>query len=286
MNPAPVVSILTVNLNNAPGLQQTVDSVLRQTYTTYEFIVIDGGSTDGSVAFLQQHTDRINRWTSEPDRGIYHAMNKGIRRATGTYCLFLNSGDWLIDEHVLERCFADNHTADLLVGGCHILEQGNRIHTYIPEQELTFRSFFGATIPHQSVFIKRDLFGELGVYDETYRIHADYEFWIRAVILNTCSVAPLNCVVANYNLEGISGQAAYTEQSRGEIQRIQRQALPKRVLADYEKWQAQAVELQVWEWIKSKRMLHAIIQFVFRSAVALVALKRQLIPAKVTKQRV
>lgn len=286
MNHAPIVSIITVNLNNAPGLQQTIDSVLRQTCKNYEFIIIDGGSTDGSRSVIEQQAHRINYRVSEPDSGIYHAMNKGISRATGIYCLFLNSGDWLVDEHVLKQCFAQNHTADLLIGGCHVLEQSNRIHTYIPKQELTFRSFYGTTIPHQSTFIKRDLFGQLGLYDETYRIHGDYEFWIRAVILHPCSVAPLNCVVANYSLDGISNQAACAEQSREEIQRIQQQTLPKRVLADYEKWQAQSVELQLWEWVKSKRVLYAAIRFLFRSAVAFVALKRQLIPAKSAKQRV
>ncbi len=277
MNSNPVVSIITVNLNNAPGLQQTVDSVLGQAHTDYEFIVIDGGSTDGSVAFLQQHSDQITHWTSEPDRGIYHAMNKGISRATGTYCLFLNSGDWLVDEYVLEQCFAHNHTSDLLIGGCHILESNNRIHTYSLKQDLTFWSFFGTTIPHQSVFIKRSLFGKLGSYDETYRIHGDYQFWIRAVIINTCSVASLHGVVANYNLEGISGQAAHAKQSQCEIQHIQQQFIPSRVLADYENWQAKSVELQPWEWIKSKRVLHAAIRFLFKSALAFVALKRHFI---------
>lgn len=285
MNHAPVVSIVTVNLNNAPGLQQTLDSVLRQTYANYEFIIIDGGSADGSRAIIEQHAHWITYWLSEPDQGIYHAMNKGIMQATGTYHLFLNSGDWLVDEHVLEQCFAQNHTADLLVGGCHVLEQGNRIHTYIPKQELTFRSFYRTTIPHQSTFIKRDLFGQLGLYDETYRIHGDYEFWIRAVILHHCTVAPLNCVVANYNLEGISSQVAYAERSQQETQRIQ-QAISPRVLADYELWQAQSVELHIWEWVKSKRLLYAVICFLFKSAVAFVALKRQLLSAKVAKQHV
>ena len=280
------VSIITVNLNNAVGLKKTIDSVRRQTYTDYEYLIIDGGSSDESRSIIEQYLHLLCYWVSEPDRGIYQAMNKGISQATGTYCLFLNSGDWLVDEYVLKQCFAQNHTADLLIGGCHVLEQSNRIHTYIPKQELTFRSFYGTTIPHQSTFIKRDLFGQLGPYDETYRIHGDYEFWIRAVILHPCSVAPLNCVVANYSLDGISNQAAYAGQSREEIQRIQQQALPKRVLADYEKWQAQSVELQLWEWVKLKRVLYAAIRFLFRSAVAFVALKRQLIPAKSVKQRV
>lgn len=281
-----LVSIITVNLNNAAGLQKTIDSVLRQVYTDYEYLIIDGGSADNSRYIIEQHTHRLHYWVSEPDRGIYHAMNKGIERTTGQYCLFLNSGDWFVDEHVLNRCFDEAQTADLLIGGCYVSKNGLIIHTYIPTRELTLQSFYETTIPHQSTFIKKALFDRLGGYKETYRIHGDYEFWIRSVITDHCSVTILNCVVADYNLEGLSNSSESNRQSREEIRQILRQVFPERVLTDYETWKVKRAELQVWEWVKSKRGLYAVIRLLFKSAVALVTLKRQLRPAKSAKQRV
>ncbi|MDR2910496.1 MAG: glycosyltransferase [Bacteroidales bacterium] len=93
------LSIITINLNNVAGLQKTIESVVKQTFTDYEYIVIDGGSTDGSADIIKQHANKITYWVSEPDKGIYNAMNKGIRVAKGEYCLFLNSGDWLINSN-------------------------------------------------------------------------------------------------------------------------------------------------------------------------------------------
>ena len=97
MTDKPTLSIITVNLNNCDGLQKTIDSVVGQTFTDYEWIVIDGGSMDGSRELIEQYADCLAYWCSEPDNGIYNAMNKGISRATGEWLLFLNSGDSLFN---------------------------------------------------------------------------------------------------------------------------------------------------------------------------------------------
>ena len=99
------LSIITVNRNNAGGLKKTIDSVTAQTYTGFEFIIIDGASEDDSPRIIREHAGRLSYWISEPDNGTYDAMNKGIRAATGEYCLFLNSGDFLIHPGVLEEIF-------------------------------------------------------------------------------------------------------------------------------------------------------------------------------------
>lgn len=233
-----------------------------------------------SKEIISKFANAIQYWVSEPDRGIYHAMNKGIEQAIGKYCLFLNSGDWLVNENVLEQCFANEQTADLLIGGCQVSKDGHIVYTSRPAGKLTLQSFYGATIPHQSTLIRRVLFEKLGAYSEDYRIHGDYEFWIRTIIMHQCSVSILDNVVADYNLEGLSNSPAISKQSQEEIQQILRQAFPERVLADYETWKLDANERHIWQWVKSKKTLHQVIHFIYQRAVELVALKKRLMPPK------
>ena len=115
------LSIITVNLNNAGGLQKTIESVVTQTWLDFELIIVDGDSTDGSVEVIQQFNDSAIpqfHWVSEPDSGVYQAMNKGIRMAQGEYLLFLNSGDFLVDSNVLSQVFKFGFSADILFGKC------------------------------------------------------------------------------------------------------------------------------------------------------------------------
>src|SRR5215213_3812369 len=100
----PQFSIISINLNNAEGLQKTFDSVFNQTFTDFEYIIIDGGSSDGSEEIIKENADKFSYWVSEKDDGIYDAMNKGIAKATGDYLLFLNSGDHLLDSSILQKC--------------------------------------------------------------------------------------------------------------------------------------------------------------------------------------
>ena len=103
---SPLLTIITVNLNNREGLQRTIDSVVEQTFTDYEWIVIDGGSTDGSRELIEQYADHFTYLVSEPDKGIYNAMNKGIAHAKSDWLQFLNSGDWLTEKDVLNNVFS------------------------------------------------------------------------------------------------------------------------------------------------------------------------------------
>ena len=110
------LSIITVNLNNLEGLKKTYESVVCQTFTDYEWLVIDGGSTDGSREFIEQHQDKFAFWCSEPDKGIYNAMNKGIVRAKGEYLNFMNSGDCFACENTLTGVLGKPRKADALYG--------------------------------------------------------------------------------------------------------------------------------------------------------------------------
>src|SRR4030043_464009 len=112
----PHLSIITINLNNAAGLRQTIESVINQTFSDYEYIIIDGGSTDGSVDVIKEYASKLRYWITEPDTGIYNAMNKGIMQAKGEYFQFLNSGDWFLNETILQKLFSVDHNADILYG--------------------------------------------------------------------------------------------------------------------------------------------------------------------------
>ena len=110
------LTIITINFNHAEGLKRTIDSIVNQTFTDYEWIVVDGGSTDGSKELIEQYKDHFAWWCSEPDKGVYNAMNKGITHAMGEYINFMNSGDIFATPTILEEIFSTPRTADILYG--------------------------------------------------------------------------------------------------------------------------------------------------------------------------
>ena len=151
------LSIITVNLNNCEGLHKTIKSVASQSFPDFEYIVIDGNSNDGSVELIKENTQCITKWVSESDTGIYQAMNKGIRIANGEYLLFLNSGDFLVDDQVLEKVFSVKRSVDILCGKCNISNEGVVVHTTNPPQNITFGTLYLTGLSHQSTFIKNKL---------------------------------------------------------------------------------------------------------------------------------
>lgn len=202
----PLISIITINLNKARGLQQTIESVVRQSFTDYEYIIIDGGSTDGSLQIINEFAHKITYWSSEPDKGIYNAMNKGIKKANGTYLLFLNSGDVLYNSDVLLSFSSPGFTEDIVYGNCAFLTgTGYRIQKF-PAQ-LTFYWLFKEYLCHPSTFIKLQLFDKVGNYNEKLKIVSDWEFFILAVGKYNASVHYLDTVVASVEECGISSAA-------------------------------------------------------------------------------
>lgn len=232
------LSVITVNLNNLAGLKKTMHSVLEQTFPHIEYIIIDGDSTDGSVDLIRTYERRIKHWISEPDRGIYHAMNKGIMKANGDYLLFLNSGDWLTDKTIIENVFDDEDEADLIYGDIHYVypDGSSKINTPLLPEELTLANFNTSsreTIPHQAAFIKKDLFAQT-MYDESYRIIADIKFFIEQIIFQNISVRYFPQVVTYYDASGLSSNPANWAETIAERERTFRELLPPRVLKDYE----------------------------------------------------
>ena len=232
------LSIITVNLNNANGLQKTIESVINQTFTDFEYIIIDGGSTDGSLDVIKEYEDRIIYWVSEPDKGIYNAMNKGILNSKGEYLQFLNSGDWLVDETILSKVFEMNRSAEIIYGNMYeIKPNGNKkLQVPLAVDNLTLANFNSnthATIQHPASFICKTLF-EKGMYDERYKIIADIKFFIERIIFQNCTVQYLPLAITNFNLDGLSSNPSNWAKTIEERSRIFKDLLPPRILKDYE----------------------------------------------------
>ena len=200
------LSIITINFNDAEGLQRTLQSVIKQSYTDFEYIVIDGGSSDDSKKLIEKHSDNISYWVSEPDRGIYNAMNKGIVKATGEYILFLNSGDTLINNRSLEENIHFLKDHDLIYFDT-LLKDENKEFVKVFNSELSIDYLINDTIPHQGTFIKKSLFSVIGMYDETFRIVSDWKFFLLALIRYNCTYKKIEKTLSVFYLGGISSKA-------------------------------------------------------------------------------
>lgn len=169
------ISIITVVFNAKDTIEQTIQSVLNQSYDEVEYIVIDGGSTDGTLDIIKNYQSRISYWISEPDSGIYNAMNKGIERATGEIIAFLNSGDWYERDifWYIRDNFKDN--TEILIG--RVIRYGNN---YIQKEQkrVSDQEDFRVKMIycHQGIFVKRKLFEQYGKFNEKYKIAADYDW--------------------------------------------------------------------------------------------------------------
>ena len=229
------LSIITINLNNAEGLEKTICSVINQTYRDFEYIVIDGGSTDGSVGVIKKYTDKLTYWVSEPDSGIYNAMNKGIRKAAGEYCQFLNSGDWLVAPDVTERMVANMPDCAIYYGNMITMQNGKpRVDKGFEGKPITLLDLFLSTINHSPAYIRRDLFDKYGLYDETLKIVSDWKFYLIAVGLNNESVTYRDVNVAMFDMKGISSLSP--DLCRTERQIVVRDMINSNILRDLEEF--------------------------------------------------
>lgn len=199
------VSIITVNYNNAQGLKKTMSSVFSQEFTNYEYIIIDGGSTDSSTGYIKDHAQKIFYWISEKDNGVYDAMNKGIEKATGEYLIFLNSGDCFVNDQVLldfSKQAAINKAA-IYYGNIQSDDavEGVKTQHYPSPLGLDFWEHY--TINHQASFIKSPLFKTIGFYDTRYSLAADYAFFLQCFIAGHV-FEHINKPLVHYNLAGAS----------------------------------------------------------------------------------
>jgi glycosyltransferase involved in cell wall biosynthesis len=224
-------SIITVNFNNKEGLRKTIESVIKQTYHDFEFIIIDGGSTDGSVEVLKEYDTQIDFWVSEPDGGIYQGMNKGIKKSTGDYLNFMNSGDCFYASNILEKVSHYNSDADFIVGkDYHYNSETHQGHVSIQPPRTTMIHFFVATLDHQSSFIKRDLFKD-SLYDDNHRLVSDWIFFTEKVVRENKKIQFIPDIICQREEGGLSEQQR--ERNRKEINEYLHQFLPYGVYEDY-----------------------------------------------------
>lgn len=235
------LSIITINRNNASGLEKTMRSVDSQTYKEFEYVVVDGASTDGSVEVIKDEETNFNhlKWISEADCGIYNAMNKGIRMATGEYCQFLNSGDYLASDDVVERMLyslEEKGCPDILYGNMKkVLPDGSSfIDVCGATDDVTLNLFYRGCLNHGPAYIRRSLFDEYGFYDESLMICSDWKFYMLSIVMGHATVRYVDFLVTVYDMCGIS-------ETRKDIlgeerTRLLDEIVPRGILKDYDRY--------------------------------------------------
>ncbi len=202
-----LISIITINYNDKIGLENTIKSVQNQTFKNFEHIIIDGNSNDGSFDVIQRNIESFSYSISEPDSGIYNAMNKGIKVAKGEYLLFLNSGDTLYNSKVFENVALQiSNQYEIYYGDVQRIYKNDIKIIKSYDESLTFSFFVDSAIAHQSAFIKKSLFAEIFYYNEDYKILADWEFLICAICKHNVPYKHLGLTISNYDMNGISSQ--------------------------------------------------------------------------------
>ena len=262
-------SIITINYNNKEGLEKTIMSVLGQTNNDYQYIIIDGGSTDGSIDVIKRYADHIDYWISEPDRGRYNAMNKGIRQATGDYLNFMNSGDTYHNSKVLEEIASMNYNEDIITGGFHDREKGTS-HIIQP-QEVSLLTMLKETFNHQATFFRKELF-QKRMYDENYIIQSDAKFNLQSIICDNCSIKTIDYIVADYDFNGISSNTDLVDK---EWNKLLEELFPKRILLDYNNMYTPA-EVPITKLLPELKKYPSIQHWVFNFASFLLKCKSSL----------
>ncbi|MBU1011362.1 MAG: glycosyltransferase [Bacteroidetes bacterium] len=268
----PKLSIITINLNNASGLHKTMESVISQTSHDFEYIIIDGGSSDGSVEVIKSFTNiplgqytiqpqsqPITYWVSECDKGIYNAMNKGLKVAKGEYCQLLNSGDWLVDEQVVANMLNALTDGDIFAGNVVFVRPDGKIRYTKNTIPVSCLTFYRSSIQHTSAYIRRALFEKYGLYDESLKIVSDWKWYLLVAGLNKAKVVYLDINVSYFDTMGISSTNIVLE--KAERRQVLEELLPAPILADYDKYHFGIGQM---ERIKKYKWLYRLLWFIER----------------------
>ena len=227
------LSIITINYNNLKGLKKTIESVCSQTFRDYEWIVIDGGSTDGSRELIEENKSHIHYWVSEPDNGIYHAMNKGIAQAKGDYCQFLNSGDYYIAPNTLQQVFSHDELADVNYGDQWCIKDGKVVEKRVYPDQINLTYLFRAPLGHQAAFFRTSVIKE-HLYKEQYHISADRAFFLELYV-HGFQFKHFNLPIVYFDTEGIGSNIKTLAERRRQFRSIKREYFSDQVVADIER---------------------------------------------------
>lgn len=230
------ISVITICKNSQDTIEQTIQSVVNQKFDDYEYIVIDGKSTDRTLEIIEKYKDKINKLISEKDTGIYDAMNKGIEIASGDYIIFLNSDDVFFNENVLNLAAqqADIEKYDLLYGDLIFLNKKNGNCTVSKQDNVNFVYLCARTIFHPTIFASKKLFNKIGNFDVNYKIAADYDWVLRALLEYKASSKYLGFVTTIFtDCTGISTDPKYKTQQKSERVDVQNKYYKKNRCAIY-----------------------------------------------------
>lgn len=272
------LSIITINRNNADGLRKTLVSVAAQTYRDIEHVIIDGASTDGSVDAIKEYEQTIHhtqytihlKWLSEKDNGIYDAMNKGVKRATGDYVWILNSGDCAAAPDVVEKMMIilNDGKIDLLLGNIVRVYENNKEYAPFPVKrikdekprpiDVSMLKFYSSTIPQDAAFVRRELFEKYGYFDDTMKICADWKLYLNMIALGNVIPMYVNLDLVLFDMHGVSN--TYNELLKAEKRAYIEEVLPLSVLKDYD---AYAFPIYQYQHLK-RRHLWGLVYFMER----------------------
>jgi len=237
------LSIITINRNNATGLEKTIQSVASQSFKDFEYVIVDGASTDGSVEMIKKYESQFAhlRWLSEPDAGIYNAMNKGIRMASGDYIQILNSADALASDVVTEKMLAaleEKGKPSILYGNMiKCFPDGRKVvDKCFAGQEITMLGMFTGTLNHDPAYIRRDLFEKYGYYDESLKIVSDWKWYLQAIVLGGEQPLYVDLDVTLFDMTGISENAHSKTMIREERRNVLDELVPSVYLHDYQQY--------------------------------------------------
>ena len=236
------LTIITINKDNAKGLAKTLQSIVDQSFHDFEFIVVDGASNDDSVETLNRYSTQFNNrfsWVSEPDRGIYNAMNKGIAMASVDDVQFLNSGDCLASDDVTARmleALEKTGYPSILYGNMLKEMPGGKLlrDRCFAGRDISFLGFYTGTLNHSPAFIRKDLFDKYGLYDESLRIVSDWKWYLQAIILGDEKPVYTDIDVTLFDMNGISETNKSLDKE--ERRKVLNELIPHTILSDYERW--------------------------------------------------
>lgn len=263
------LTIITINLNNRDGLRRTMESVISQSCQDFEYVVIDGGSTDGSREVILEHQEQLAYWCSEPDRGIYHAMNKGVSHATGDYCLFLNSGDYLYNKDVVKEILPElDGRYDIVHGIVRVIELDGTTTYRTGEfrHDTNSIQLINDTICHPASFIKKEWL-ERYPYDENYRIVSDKKFFLDCYFTHNCSFHYIDKIVSFFLIGGISNTAGPKGLLTDETNNMMSKLFPAKLVKDIKLMDPELLYLwgQIPTSYRLRKALISMMSFIIKS---------------------
>jgi glycosyltransferase involved in cell wall biosynthesis len=228
-----ILSIITINYNDCLGLKKTAASVASQSNQNFEYIIIDGGSNDGSAEYLKENENSFGYACSEKDKGIYDAQNKGIAKSTGKYLLFLNAGDTFHSDQVVEQFLKQTANSDkgIIYGNSLIISPSGAEKLLTPPANLNLNFWYRNTLNHQAVFIQKTLFDKYALYDLNFRICADFDFFLKVFVKENAAFEYLPLTVCNYFEGGFSANPANYDKMLAEKETVLKKHLSKKEYA-------------------------------------------------------